>query len=188
MGTMGRWEPDAEGRLQEAAMALFRERGYAEVTVAEIAERAGLTKRTFFNHFADKREVLFAGSKIFEATVLDHLAEVDGDVDAVNAAVVALTRTALPLAGYGELGKARQDIIASSPELRERDLIKMTSLAAAIAEALRKRGVPERTATFAAQSAVAVFTTAFADWVTNSGTDLETLMRQALADLREAIA
>ena len=59
---MGRWEPDARGRLVKAAMELYGERGFEQTTVAEIAERAGLTERTFFRHFADKREVLFAGA------------------------------------------------------------------------------------------------------------------------------
>ena len=77
---MARWEPDAQGRLQQAAVALFLERGYAEVTVAEIAARAGLTKRTFFNHFADKRDVLFVGAPALEASVVRHLGEADEDL------------------------------------------------------------------------------------------------------------
>ncbi len=184
---MGRWEPDAEGRLRQAAMALFRERGYAEVTVAEIADRAGLTKRTFFNHFADKREVLFAGAKDFEASIVKHLTEADDDLHPIDAAVVALTRGGLELAQYRDFACARQELIASSPELRERDLNKMTSLASAIAEALRQRHVPARTATLTAQAAVAVFTTAYGDWVDDPTTDLDTLMRRSLADLRAAI-
>jgi hypothetical protein len=58
---MTRWEPNARGRLEQAALALYGERGFENTTVAEIAARAGLTERTFFRHFADKREVLFAG-------------------------------------------------------------------------------------------------------------------------------
>src|ERR1035441_4713331 len=80
LGRMARWERDAKGRLQLAALELFRERGYAEVTVAEIADRAGLTKRTFFNHFADKREVLFAGAKDFEASIVKHLTQARDDL------------------------------------------------------------------------------------------------------------
>jgi AcrR family transcriptional regulator len=168
-------------------MALFRERGYAEVTVAEIADRAGLTKRTFFNHFADKREVFFAGAKAFEASVLKHLAEADDDLDPIDAAVLALTGSGLELSQYGDYARARQKLIASSRELQERDLIKMTSLASAIAEALRQRHVPTRTATLTAQAAVAVFTTAYGDWVDDTTTDLHTLMQRSLADLRQAV-
>jgi AcrR family transcriptional regulator len=188
MGSVGRWEPDAQRRLQQAAMELFAERGYAEVTIAEIADRAGLTKRSFFNHFADKREVLFAGAKDFEESVLTHLAEAADDLEPMDAAVLALTSAGLELAGYAEYARARYELIASATELRERDLIKMASLAVAIAEALCRRGVLPRTATFTAQAAVAVFTAAYADWVTAGTEDLEILMQRSLADLRQAVA
>src|SRR4051812_19808461 len=102
---MARWEPDAQGRLQQAAVTLFRERGYADVTVAEIADRAGLTKRTFFNHFTDKREVLFAGAPAYEQSVLTYLAEADAGLGPLDAAVAALTRSSLDLAAYGEYAK-----------------------------------------------------------------------------------
>jgi AcrR family transcriptional regulator len=187
MGLMARWEPDAEGRLQQAAMTLFLERGYAEVTVAEIADRAGLTKRTFFNHFADKREVLFAGASDFEASVVKHLTETDDDLDPIDAAVAALTRGGLELAQYGEYARVRRNLIASSVELQERDLIKMASLASAIAEALRRRHVPARTATLTAQAAMTVFGTAYGDWVADSTSDLAALMQRSLADLRHAV-
>jgi AcrR family transcriptional regulator len=187
LSRMARWEPNAEGRLQQAAVTLFLERGYAEVTVAEIADRAGLTKRTFFNHFTDKREVLFAGAQAYEAGVLGHLDEVAADREPIDAAVEALTLGSLELAAYGEFARARRDLIASSTELRERELIKMASLTVAIAAALRGRDVPPRAATFAAQAAVAVFTTAYADWVDDLTADLRGLMRRALADLRESV-
>ena len=184
---MGRWEPNAEERLQQAAMALFRERGYADVTVAEIADRAGLTKRTFFNHFADKREVFFARAQAFEASVIQYLDEAGDDLDPIDAAVAALTRGGLDLAQYGDSAHARRELIASSPELQERDLIKMTSLAAAIAKALRRRHVPDRTATLAAQAAVAIFTAAYDDWAEDTTADFSALMQRSLSDLRHAI-
>lgn len=184
---MARWEPDAQGRLQQAAVTLFLERGYAEVTVAEIADRAGLTKRTFFNHFADKREVLFAGAPAYEASVLKHLAEAGAGLDPMDAAVEALARSSLELAAFGEYAKLRRDLIASSTELRERDLMKTVSLTSAIAGALGERQVPARAAAFIAQAAVAVFTTAYADWIDDLTADFAALMRQSLADLREAI-
>jgi AcrR family transcriptional regulator len=185
---MARWEPGTEGRLQHAAMELFRERGYAEVTVAEIADRAGLTKRTFFNHFPDKREVLFAGGKDFEAGIVKHLIEADDDLDPIDAAVAALTRGGLELSRYSDIARLRQELIAATPELRERDLIKMTALTSAIAEALRLRHVPARTATLTAQAAMAVFNTAYADWIQEGAADLNTLMQRSLADLRQAVA
>jgi AcrR family transcriptional regulator len=184
---MTRWEPDAQERLQQAAVALFAERGYADVTVAEIADRAGLTKRSFFNHFADKREVLFAGAQAFQAGVIAHLAEAGDDLSAIDAAVSALTRGGLDLAQLGDYALARRELIASSPDLQERNLIKMASLAAAIAEALRARHAPDRTATLAAQAAVAVFTAAYDDWAGDTTADFAALMQRSLSGLREAV-
>ncbi|MBF9072726.1 TetR/AcrR family transcriptional regulator [Streptacidiphilus fuscans] len=184
---MARWEPDAQGRLQQAAMELFAERGYAEVTVAEIADRAGLTKRTFFNHFADKREVLFAGAKDLEQNVVAHLAEADGGLTPIEAAVHALAAAGEELAGYGEYARARQQLIASSTELQERDLIKTAALTSAIADALRLRNVPAGSAVLAAQAATSVFTAAYSDWITDTAADLHTLMRRSLDDLRVAL-
>jgi AcrR family transcriptional regulator len=185
---MGRWEPDAAGRLQQAAMTLFLERGYAEVTVAEIADRAGLTKRTFFNHFVDKREVLFAGAAAFEADVVRYLDEAGGPLAPVEAAVEALTCGGLALSRYIAFAEARRQVIDSSPELQERDLIKMASLASAIAQALCRRQVSASSATLAAQAAVAVFAAAYTDWARDNTADFGALMRRSLADLRQAMA
>ncbi|WP_370367496.1 TetR/AcrR family transcriptional regulator [Catenulispora sp. GP43] len=185
---MARWEPNAQRRLQQAAGALFAERGYADVTVADIAERAGLTKRTFFNHFPDKREVLFADAAAFEASVLKHLAAADPASEPLAAAVEALTSAGLSdLAQYGEYAAARRELIASSIDLQERDLIKTASLTAAIAAGLLERGVPPRTATFAGKAAVAVFTAAYDDWIDAPTADFSALMRQELAELRRAV-
>jgi AcrR family transcriptional regulator len=195
---MVRWEPNAAGRLQKAAMELFLERGYAEVTVTEIADRAGLTKRSFFNHFADKREVFFAGARDLEMSVTGYLgadttdtADTDIDTagaDPVAAAVDALTRGGLELAPYIRYAAARRALVASSLELRERELVKLAALAAAVAGALRGRQVPARTADFAARAAVTVFTTAFDDWADDPAADFRLLMRRALAELRQSVS
>ena len=168
-------------------MALFTERGYAEVTVAEIADRAGLTKRSFFNHFTDKREVLFADAQSFEAGIIAHLAKAGDDLSAIDAAIFALTRAGLDLAQYRDYAHARRELIASSPELQERNLIKMASLTAAIAAALCARHVPGRTAAFAAEAAIAVFTAAYDDWADDTTADFAALMQRALSNLRHAI-
>jgi AcrR family transcriptional regulator len=186
-GPMARWEPDAQGRLKQAAFTLFVERGYADVTVAEIADRAGLTKRTFFNHFADKRDVLFAGADALEASIVQHLVDAEADLDPLDAAVLALTRASQELAAYGDSARDRRDLIASSHELQERDRIKMASLARAVAETLEERGVTARDATLTAQVALAVFDTAFDDWVEDTTRDVETLMQRALADVRRVV-
>ncbi|MFG1606097.1 TetR/AcrR family transcriptional regulator [Actinoplanes sp. NPDC049265] len=187
---MARWQPDARGRLQQAALDLFRERGYAEVTVTEIADRAGLTKRTFFNHFADKREVFFANAQAFEASVLTHLAGADPALNAIDATVEALTRCGLELAelSTADEARARFSLIASTPELRERDLIKTAGLIAAMIEALGRRGVPPRAAGFAVRAGIAVFNAAIADWLAEPTAAFPDLMRKVLAELRDAVA
>jgi AcrR family transcriptional regulator len=184
---MARWESDAAQRLQYAAMTLFMTRGYDDVTVAEITERAGLTKRSFFNHFTDKREVLFAGAQQFQAAVVDHLAATDEALVPLEAAVAALTRAGQGLASYGDSAKARRDLIASSIELQERNLVKMASLATALAEVLQTRGTPIRTATFAARTAVTVFTVAYDDWADNTTEDFSAVMQRTLTDFRLAV-
>lgn len=110
--------------------------------MAEIAARAGLTKRTFVNHFADKREVFFEGAKALEATVVHQLDEAAGDLDPLDAAVFALTGAGDELAKYGAFGPIRRELIASSTDLQERELIKVAALSAAIAAGLRRRQVP----------------------------------------------
>ena len=186
---MGRWEPDGRARLQLAALELFAERGYAEVTVDEIARRAGLTKRTFFNHFTDKREVLFAGAQDFEDSVVGFLKEAPKNLEPIDAALHALDCAGSELAGYGEYARARADLIASSIELRERDLIKMAAMTAAIAAALTERGLTERAAAFTAQVAVTVFNAAYAEWIEQDATDrLLPLMQRLLDEVRQAIS
>ena len=168
-------------------MTLFVERGYDEVTVADIAERAGLTKRSFFNHFADKREVMFASADALQADVLAALAEDGGGLSPLDSAVRAFTRAAAPVEDYHELARARRALIDSSPELRERDLLKMAQMAAAVAGALAHRGVPRRDATFIAQAATTVFATAVDDWAREPGRGLAASIQDALGDLRTAL-
>ncbi len=169
-------------------MALYLERGYQEVTTAEIAERAGLKKRTFFRYFADKREVLFAGAEAFQAGVVTAVAEADEDVLPIDAVVTALADGGAQLAQYDEFARGRRDLIASSGDLQERELIKMASLTAAVAEALRARGVDALRATLTAQAGVAAFTTAYDRWIDEDGApDFPALVHQSLDELRRAI-
>jgi AcrR family transcriptional regulator len=168
-------------------MTLFFERGYDEVTVADIAERAGLTKRSFFNHFADKREVVFASADELEASVLAALAEAGSDLDPLDAAVRAFTQAAAPLANYAEIARARRALIDSSSELQERDLMKMASMTAAVAGALVRRGVSRRDAIFVSQAATTVFTTAVDEWAREPERGLAASIQGALNDLRAAL-
>ncbi|MGI8415359.1 MAG: TetR family transcriptional regulator [Nakamurella sp.] len=163
---MGRWEPDAQGRLREAAMELYIEHGFEQTTVAEIAERAGLTARTFFRYFADKREVLFAGSGSLQdhlVSRLDAAPDAAPPMEAVQLAIVA----AADVLQHREYSQRRQSVIVANTELLERELIKMASLSAALADGLRRRGVADSNASLAAEAGVAVFRVAFERWVTD---------------------
>jgi len=185
---MGRWDPDAGGRLQQAALELYLERGYSDVTVAEIAESVGLTKRTFFRYFADKREVLFAGAQEFQAGVLTAVSEAAEDVAPIDVVVTALAGSGAQLAQYGQSARGRRDLIASSADLQERELIKMASLTKAVTEALRHRGADPLQASLTAQAGVAAFTTAYDRWIDQDGaTDFPTLVHQCLDEYRRAI-
>jgi AcrR family transcriptional regulator len=183
---MGRWQPDSRGRLQEAALALYAERGFDQATVAQIAERAGVTERTFFRHFADKREVLFGGSAILQERMVSGVNDApssDGPFDAVARGLDA--GAAMLGESRRDLALLRQTVIAANPELRERELTKLATYASAMADALRQRAVGEPQATMAAEAGITVFRVAFGEWVI--GTDdreLTVIMRDSLATLR----
>jgi AcrR family transcriptional regulator len=162
---MTRWKPDAAGRLVQAAIALFDQQGYDETTVAEIAESAGLTKRTFFRYFADKREVLFGGSQELERVWCDGVAAAPPDAGALGAVMAGLERVTAIFVERHAFARIRNRIIAANPELQERELIKLQRLSGAIAAALEARGVPDDAAALAAQTGVTVFHAAFARWV-----------------------
>jgi AcrR family transcriptional regulator len=182
---MGRWEPDARGRLLKAALELYGERGFEQTTVAEIAERAGLTERTFFRHFADKREVLFAGAEALQARMLSAVADAGDHVTPIEAAAAGVEAAGAVIQEGGELPRRRQAIIAASVELQERELIKLASLAAALAEVLRGRGVTEPAASLAAEAALAAFKIGFDRWVSSDGErDLPQVIRDSLEALK----
>src|SRR5476649_2914535 len=149
---MVRWQPDSRGRLEQAALALYGERGFENTTVAEIAERAGVTERTFFRHFADKREVLFGGSALLQERIVAGVAGAPPESGALDAVACGLAAAAAMLGEFRrDLSRKRHDVIAANPELRERELAKLADYATAVADALRQRGVNEPRATFAAE-------------------------------------
>jgi AcrR family transcriptional regulator len=162
---MGRWQPDARSRLAEAALDLYGERGFEGTTVAEIAERAGLTKRTFFRHYADKREVLFSGTAQLEAAIVGGVQHAPQDATPLDAVLAGLDAAAPFFGDRWEPARRRQAIIEANPELQERELIKMSRLSASIADTLRARGVEDPAAELAAAAGVAVFSSAFARWL-----------------------
>ena len=162
---MARWEPNASGRLTEAAMALFTERGYARTTVEDIAARAGLTERTFFNHFSDKREVLFAGSEQFVTMIVDAVRAAPKSAPPLDAVVAAYESTSDFFAARRPFARKRGALIAAHPELQERELIKMMTLAAAVTEILVQRGTAATTASLAAETGAAILRVGFEQWL-----------------------
>lgn len=182
---MGRWEPNALERLQDAAMELFQERGYDRTTVEEIAARAGLTERTFFRYFADKREVLFSRSKELEALIVNAIADAPKGMAPIDAVAAALEATSPGFEERRAHASKRQPLILAHAELRERELIKLASLASAMAESLRRRGVEKTVANLVAEAGIAIFKSAFERWVEDTKKhELAYHVRVALAELR----
>jgi AcrR family transcriptional regulator len=189
MEWMTRWEPNARGRLEQAALELYGERGFEQTTVAEIAKRAGLTERTFFRYFADKREVLFAGAGALEEVLVSAVAGAPDSAPTIEVVALAVESVGALLQERREYARRRQTVIAASAELRERELIKLASLAVVIADALRRRGVPDPAASLSAEAGIAVFRVAFERWVEGTERrDLPQLIRESLAELRAVTA
>jgi AcrR family transcriptional regulator len=182
---MPRWEPNARERLERAAMELYAERGFEQTTVAEIAERAGLTERTFFRHFADKRDVLFSGAIALQELMVGAVAAMPDQAGPVESVTAGLEAAGDLLQGRRAFALQRQAIIAVNPQLQERELIKLATLSAALAEVLRERGVEEAAATLTGEYAIAVFKAAFVRWIDDGDRhELTHLIRASLEELR----
>jgi AcrR family transcriptional regulator len=186
---MARWEPNAPERLSKAALELFAERGYENTTVIDIAARAGLTKSTFFRHFQDKREVLFGGSTLagLLAGAIASAPAAAGPVEAVICAMDAAGREAFT-PERREFSALRRSVIAAHPELRERDALKGLALTTAMADALRQRGVAELTACVVAEVGALAMKIAYERWVEAETGGFGEAARQALDEVRAAIA
>jgi AcrR family transcriptional regulator len=186
---MSRWEPNARGRLELAALELYLERGFEQTTVAQIAERAGLAERTFFRHYADKREVLFGGSPALQERLVVAVAQAPADAAPIDAVAIGLDAIGDTLQSRFEHARKRYRVIRANPELQERELIKMAALATALAEALEQRGVPQLAADLAAEAGIAAFKIGFERWIgAPEEQDLATLMRDSLDELRAVTA
>jgi AcrR family transcriptional regulator len=188
---MGRWQPNARERLVRAAVDLFTEQGYDATAVHEIAERAGLTKTTFFRHFTDKREVLFAaGQEVHSRLMADAIAAAPDSATPLQMVAAALDAvTATFTEDRREFGARLRATIAENPELQERAVFKRAGLAAAATAALHKRGVPDPAAGLAAELGVRAFEDAFMRWADPANHQTFTdLGRQALDELRTAMA
>lgn len=168
---MSRWAPDAALRLESAALELFAEQGYAATTVPQITARAGLTTRTFFRHFTDKREVLFLRDREFPVVVATVLAAAPAGLtplELVMFGLEAVTAENFDLWRPGMI--VRRSIIHSDDRLRERELLKSARLAAAIELALVNEGVEPAAAALVAPFGVLVFDVALTDWL-DAGAD-----------------
>lgn len=163
---MARWDPGAQERLTKAALDLYLERGYDDVTVTDIAERAGLTRRSYFRYFPDKREVLFAGSERLPVVVREAVLSADPAALPLAAVLDALDRIGSQVAEIVDHNHVarRRAVIDTSPELQERERTKSAAVAAAIDEALQERGTEPGTATLVAQVAAVAFGLAFHRW------------------------
>jgi AcrR family transcriptional regulator len=163
---MARWEPGTAERLQQAALELFATRGFEQTTATEIAQSVGLTERTFFRHFSDKREVLFYGQDQFVQAFLAGVDTAPPDASPIEIVACALRAVAAFFPDERRLySRTRQSVIDQNPALRERERNKLASLATMVADALRARGVDELAATLAAQAGSSVFGIAFAQWI-----------------------
>jgi AcrR family transcriptional regulator len=189
---MARWEPGARERLVVAAVDLFTEQGYDATTVAQIAERAGVTKSTFFRHFPDKRELLVAGQETLGKLLAEGITEAPAGASPLEAVAAGLERASSAMGQANrEFGRRLKAAVASSTELQERDALKSVGLAAAMTAALIGRGVPDPTAHLAAELGVLAFKLGYAQWSEgdrDDGTGLAEHALAALDDLRAATA
>ena len=187
---MPRWEPDARERLVRAALDLFAEQGYDDTTVVQIAERAGLTKSTFFRHFPDKREVLAAGQDTLCQLLSDGIAAAPKSATPLEMVAAALDAAA------GAFVPERRDLMAkmqaaitASTELQEREILKRVGLATALTDALKIRGVPDPSASLAAELGTLALKIAHVRWSDPANQqELAALARQSLHELQTASA
>jgi len=175
--------------LRDAALALFLDRGFEQTMVTDIAERSGVTARTFFRHFADKREVLFSGAAELLEVSLAALEAAPATLSELDAVAVALDAAAGLLGGDRDFARKRQTVIMANDELRERELIKLASMSDALAGGLRRRGVGDPEAKLVAEAGIAVYRVAYEEWInaTEDG-DLREVIRESMARLRSLTA
>lgn len=187
---MARWQPDAALRLMLASLELFVEKGYENTTVVEIAERAGVTKSTFFRHFPDKREVLFGGES-FGRRIAERVAAAPasaGPLEAIMAGIEAVGAEAFT-AERRALSRQRRAVIAANSELQEREALKGLRIAAALGDSLRARGVEAMAADLAAQLGSLTLAVAYDRWSeAKPAVAFGDVARQVMGELQEAAA
>ena len=189
---MARWQPNARERLEVAALDEFEARGYQNVTVSEIASRAGVTERTFYRHYADKREVLFAGQHLLLDLIAEHLRDVFGGRAWLSLAE-AFTAIGRLIDGRAPLARRRQHVVDSTEALRERELAKLDLVTRFTSQALTDAGISSDHSAYLARCATAAFDVAFAQWIdepesTAHPTLLAERVRKSFASLPIALA
>ncbi|MEY9847930.1 AcrR family transcriptional regulator [Streptacidiphilus sp. BW17] len=190
---MPRWKPDARQRLVVAALGLFAEQGYDDTTVAQISERAGLTRSTFFRHFTDKREILTTGQKALSRLLAEGIDAAPADATPMTAVAAGLERASGEMTSFNrELSPLLHAAVEANEELQERNALKSIGMAAAMVEALQRRGVPEPAAHVAAELGVLAFRLGFSRWADPSRDEdpgeLAPHTRAAFDELRAAAA
>ena len=183
---MARWEPGARERLVVAAVDLFTEQGYDATTVAQIAERAGVTKSTFFRYFADKRELLVAGQETLSRLLAEGIAEAPDGASPLEAVASGLVRASSAMGAVNrDFAPRLKAAVAASTELQERDALKSVSLAAAMTRALIARDVPDPIAALAGELGVLAFKRGYARWSESDRDSTDEFAGYALAALDE---
>ncbi|GLY29531.1 TetR/AcrR family transcriptional regulator [Kineosporia sp. NBRC 101731] len=171
-------------RLQRSALELFTEHGYDGATAGQIAAHAGVTERTFFRHFPDKREVLFASEEELREVLSGALAAVPPELEALPTLRRAFHDVVPLLERNRPLAELRAPVIRAAPALRERESAKATALVTLVAEALEKRGVSARSALLCARVGMDAFSTAIRRWMTEPSPDLHAEVDEAFEELR----
>jgi AcrR family transcriptional regulator len=187
---MARWAPDAKLRLVDAAVELFDEQGYEATSVADIAERAGLAKSSFFRHFPDKREVLFAGQDILAGMFVAGISSAPPDAAPLDAVAAGLVAASAPFPQQRRAFAIQlRRVVGANPELQEREALKRARIVTAMSDALQARGVAAPVAAVAAELGALAFRTAFERWADPAGDqEFADAACTALAELRVASA
>jgi AcrR family transcriptional regulator len=187
---MSRWAPNTRERLETAALDLFVENGYEETTVAQIADRAGLNRATFFRHFADKREVLFGGEDVLSGLFADAIRAASPDATLIECLQAALAAAQVVMTPHRRATAARRVlVVAANSELQERGLLKHARIANSITAALRERGADELTARLGAEVGMLAFSVALGHWMeANDDGPFPPFAAAALSDLQARTA
>ncbi|GHG23360.1 MULTISPECIES: TetR/AcrR family transcriptional regulator [Amycolatopsis] len=184
---MARWDPGTADRLRKAALELYAEHGYDAVTITQIAERAGITRRSYFRYFPDKREVLFAGAEQLPPAVAEAVLAAEEGESPLRTILAALADVGTRITQVVDPSPERRAIIAATPELRERERSKAAAITTAMQDALERRGTAPELARPAAQVAAIVFGDAFDRWIdSDGGRSFPACLDEAASAFREA--